>query len=95
MSSVYEEEIPEEEINLFGSQMFEVSAQIVHRIQTKEQGCQIKKIKVAYLIETNNHEPWFIGTESCLALVTTTINNGNDKYDNKNAPLMRVSTAQF
>lgn len=48
--------------------MLEVSQLLVERIQNKDSSV-IQKIKIAYLIETTNYDPWFIGTEYCHLII--------------------------
>lgn len=49
--------------------MLEVSKQLIQRIQAKNSDAIVKSIKITYLIESSNYDPWFIGTEYCQVLV--------------------------
>lgn len=64
---LFEELVPPEELEFYAEEIFEVSKQIVERIEAAETSTRtVKKIKIAYLIETNTYDPWFIGTEYCV-----------------------------
>lgn len=61
----YEEHVPEEQDVTIRLQILELSKQIVLRIQAHHKKKMLTSIKIAYLIEQSNSEPWFIGTEYC------------------------------
>jgi prophage antirepressor-like protein len=37
----------------------------VLRVQTHDPKTLVKSIKITYLIEASNYDPWFIGTDYC------------------------------
>ena len=61
----YEELVTEEELSLYSETMVEVSKQIILRLELQDPGSSVTRIKIAYLIESNTFDPWFIGTEYC------------------------------
>ncbi len=64
--SLFEELVPPNELDFYAEEMFEVSKQIVERIEACDPTRTVKKIKLAYLIEGSTYDPWFIGTECCI-----------------------------
>jgi len=50
---------------IINNSILEISKSIILRIQSSKKNLIIKDIKIAYLIEATNFEPWFIGTEYC------------------------------
>jgi len=60
---LFEELIP---LDFYAEEMFEVSKQIIERIEVGDPIKYVKKIKIAYLIEANTFDPWFIGTDYCI-----------------------------
>lgn len=45
--------------------MLEVSKLLIQRMQARNPETIVKSIKITYLIESSNYDPWFIGTEFC------------------------------
>ena len=65
----YEEGVSGEEF--ITKAIAELSKSIANRIRENYKGSIIKDVKIAYLIEANTHEPWFIGTEHCYLYTKT------------------------
>lgn len=57
--------MPEEVYYRISHSILELSKQIVLRIQTCKPNTIVKSIKITYLIEASNYDPWFIGTDYC------------------------------
>ena len=64
-SEFYEEKVPDEIYFKINDQILELSKQIVIRIQEKNIGVVVKSIKITYLVEKDNYDPWFVGTDYC------------------------------
>ena len=61
----YEEKVPDDIFLRISPAILELSKQIVMRIQDRKIGVIVKSIKITYLVEKDNHDPWFVGTDYC------------------------------
>jgi len=61
----YEEKVPDDIFLRISPAILELSKQIVMRIQDRNIGVIVKSIKITYLVEKDNHDPWFVGTDYC------------------------------
>jgi hypothetical protein len=53
-------------------QILELSKLIIMRVQERNPGVIVKSIRITYLVEKDNFDPWFVGTDFCHILQRST-----------------------
>ncbi|TNV86170.1 hypothetical protein FGO68_gene17731 [Halteria grandinella] len=88
-NNFFEERVPDAEYFAVNLLILELSKQIVLKIQAKHPNIIVKSIKLTYLIEQANYDPWFIGTEYCTILRKCKATQPN-KQNSKSQPRLQV-----
>ena len=82
MDTLFEQEVSQEELDAFVNDMMESTTLIIEKIQERSLLKQeVQRIKLTYLIDTSNFNPWFIGSEYCHVLTRRKVPKTNESSD--------------